>query len=262
MNRFLQILKAEILKTRHTRITWITLAGFALGPVIGGLFMLIVMHPDAVAQSSILKIKTDMLAFTADWQSYMGLLAQVVAMGGVFVFGFVASWIFGREYSDGTAKDLLALPLPRASIIHAKFITYFIWCIILAISIFLIGLGVIVLLDLPGYSHVILAESIKIYFITTLLTIAMGPPIAFFAFIGKGYLAPLGFIVFTLILAQVIAAVGAGNLFPWSIPALYSGAAGEYKSDLNLWSYIIFFITSTAGYLATVFWWKNADQTK
>ena len=85
---------------------------------------------------------------------------------------------------------------------------------------------------------------------------------AFFAFIGKGYLAPLGFIVFTLILAQVIAAVGAGNLFPWSVPALYSGAAGEYKSDLNLWSYIIFFITSVAGYLATVYWWKFADQTK
>jgi len=118
MNHFNQILSTEILKTRHTKITWLTLLGFALGPLMGGLFMLVFKHPDAVAESSILKNKADMLSFTADWDSYLSLLSQVVALGGFVVFGFVASWIFGREYADGTAKDLIALPVSRSSIIH------------------------------------------------------------------------------------------------------------------------------------------------
>ena len=51
-----------------------------------------------------------MMNFSADWNSYFGILTQSIGVGGVLIFGFVASWIFGREYSDGTAKDLLALP--------------------------------------------------------------------------------------------------------------------------------------------------------
>jgi ABC-2 type transport system permease protein len=37
------------------------------------------------------------------------MLAQGIAIGGLFVFGFIMSWIFGREYTDRTMKDLLAL---------------------------------------------------------------------------------------------------------------------------------------------------------
>jgi ABC-type transport system involved in multi-copper enzyme maturation permease subunit len=40
----------------------------------------------------------------------------------VIGFAFVTSWVFGREYSDRTVKDLLALPAPRSSIVLSKFI--------------------------------------------------------------------------------------------------------------------------------------------
>ena len=258
----IQPLIAEILKTRHTKITWITFLAFTIGPIMGGLFMFIAQHPEAVKESSLIKNKAALLAFTADWNSYLGLLDQVVGMGGVILFGFVASWIFGREYSDGTAKDLLALPLPRIQIIHAKFFTYLFWCLALAIFNFTVGVLIGILLNLPGYSGEILSEHLKIYLITTLLTIALGPPVAFIALVGRGYLAPLGFVIFTMIFAQIIAAIGLGTYFPWSIPALFSGAAGEYKEALNLVSYGILIFTSVGGYLISILWWKHADQTK
>jgi ABC-type transport system involved in multi-copper enzyme maturation permease subunit len=257
-----QPLIAELHKNRHAKITWITFIALAMGPLMGGLFMLIAKYPEAVAESSLIKYKAALFALTADWKSYLEILSQVIGIGGVVLFGFVASWIFGREYSDGTAKDLLALPVSRFRIIHAKFITYLIWCLALSLSSLLIGLCIGTLLDLPGFTGPLLIENIKVYIITTLITIALGPPVAFAALIGKGYLAPLGFVIFTLIFAQIIAAIGMGTYFPWSIPALYSGAAGEYKDALNSTSYIILFITSLAGYLATGFWWKHADQTK
>src|SRR5699024_12695086 len=65
------------------------------------------------------------IAGEATWPSYLNLYAQIIAVGGIFVFGFVNSWIFGREYADNTIKDLLALPYPRAVIVLAKFVTSF-----------------------------------------------------------------------------------------------------------------------------------------
>ena len=253
---------AEFQKSRHTKITWITFIALAMGPFMGALFMFIAQHPDAVAESSLIQYKAALFAITADWISYFEILTQVIGIGGVVLFGFVASWIFGREYSDNTAKDLIALPVPRTSIIHAKFITYLAWCLALAMSCMVIGLGMGAILRLEGYSGELLTANLKIYTVTTLTTIALGPPVALIALIGRGYLAPLGFVIFTLMFAQIIAALGVGSYFPWSIPALYSGAAGEYKEALNAASYIILGLTSIAGYIATALYWKHADQKK
>lgn len=90
----------------------------------------------------------------------------------------------------------------------------------------------------------------------------LGTPIAFFAIWGKGYLAPLGFVALTLVVAQIIAATGYGYYFPWSVPGLYSGAGGEYTAQLDFTSYTIVILTSIVGYVATVLYWNYSDQTK
>jgi ABC-2 type transport system permease protein len=121
-------------------------------------------------------------------------------------------------------------------------------------------LGIILLL--PTMDTGLLMQSLTEYFITTVLTIIVGVPIAFFALYGKGYLAPLGFVALTLVFAQVIAATGYGSYFPWSVPGLYSGAGGEYKNLLDHFSYAILMLTGIAGYLTTIIYWQVADQAK
>jgi ABC-2 type transport system permease protein len=88
------------------------------------------------------------------------------------------------------------------------------------------------------------------------LTIALVTPVAFFASAGHSYLAPLGFVFLTLLLAQVVAVAGWGEYFPWSIPALF--AQGE---PLGAISYVIVVVTCAVGIAATISWWKLADQT-
>ncbi len=124
MHEQLEAVKAELIKCQYANIIWITFIAFGLAPLMGGVFMLIISAPDAMAIAGPLKAKSEMMNFTADLKSYLGILTQSVGVGGVLVFGFVASWIFGREYSEGTAKDLLALPTSRAKIINAKFLIY------------------------------------------------------------------------------------------------------------------------------------------
>jgi ABC-type transport system involved in multi-copper enzyme maturation permease subunit len=258
----MNVLKAELMKIKYSNILWITFIAFALAPLMGGIFILIVQDPEALQNAGPLSAKTEMMNFSASWNSYFGILTQAIGVGGVLIFGFVASWIFGREYSDNTAKDLLALPTSRAQIINAKFIIYIIWCLLLVVSNLLIGLIIGVILKLPFE----VAEGWKgffsDYFITFSLTVLLGTPIAFFALWGKGYLAPLGFVALTLVFAQVIAATGYGYYFPWSIPGLYSGAGGEYKEQLNLGSYLILFSTAVVGFYLTKVYWNYADQTK
>ncbi len=229
---------------------------------MGGVFMLIMRNPEAMAKAGGLSAKAQVMNLSANWNSYFGILTQAIGVGGVLVFGFVASWIFGREYSDGTAKDLLSLPTSRTNILNAKFIVYIIWCFALTISNLLIGLLIGTILQLSSMEMSLVTGHVTNYIATTVMTILIGTPIAFFAIWGKGYLAPLGFVALTLVFAQIIAATGYGYYFPWSVPGLFSGAGGEYKAQLNLVSYIILILTSVAGYLATVTFWKYADQTK
>jgi ABC-2 type transport system permease protein len=258
----LQALRAELLKNKYSNILWVTFIAFSLAPVMGGVFMLIMQNPEAMAKAGGLSAKAQAMAFSSDWDSYFGILTQAIGVGGVLVFGFVASWVFGREYSDGTAKDLLSLPTSRAKILNAKFIVYITWCFALTISNLFVGSVIGSILQLPSMEKHLFLVHLENYLLTTLMTVLIGTPIAFFAIWGKGYLAPLGFVALTLVFAQVIAATGYGYYFPWSVPGLFSGAGGEYKAQLNIVSYLLLVMTGLAGYIATIWYWKNADQTK
>lgn len=127
MKQQMLAIQAEFIKIRNSKILWVTFIAFSLAPVMGGVFILIIQHPEALAQAGGLTLKARAMHFEGNWESYIALLTQTIGVGGVLVFGFIASWIFGREYADGTAKDLLSLPTSRAKIVHAKFITYLIW---------------------------------------------------------------------------------------------------------------------------------------
>lgn len=262
MKQQMLAIQAEFIKIRNSKILWVTFIAFSLAPVMGGVFILIIQHPEALAQAGGLTLKARAMHFEGNWESYIALLTQTIGVGGVLVFGFIASWIFGREYADGTAKDLLSLPTSRAKIVHAKFITYLIWCLALAISNLLTGFIIGTFLHLPKIDMEMLPTILSEYFIAAFLTILIGTPIAFFALWGKGYLTPLGFVALTLVFAQIIAATGFGSYFPWSIPGLYSGAAEEYKKLLDIYSYAIVVFTGVAGYYGTILFWKFADQTK
>lgn len=261
MKKQLLAIQAEFLKNKHARIRWVTVIAFAIAPLFAGVFMFLMKGDGQEAISGVLKTKADVMGIKADWQSLLSVLSQAVGVGGVLIFGFVTSWLFGREYSDGTAKDLLALPVSRTKILNAKFVYYVFWCLGLAVSNLIIGLIIGFALQLEGWSAAVFIESMGIYFATTFLIILLNTPIAFFALWGRGYLAPLGVVALLLVFSQIIGAMGMGAYFPWSVPGIYSGMAGEeLKMQLNEMSFIILIFTSLVGYIGTLLWWRYSDQ--
>lgn len=258
MHLFLTAVLTEWLKVRKSVILWVSFIAFALGPVMGGLILFLIGRADAALEGGMLMEKARMMSFDSSWESYIQILTQVVGVGGVLVFGFVSSWIFGREYSDKTVKDLLALPTPRSTILNAKFTIYILWCLVLVGSNLILGLLVG---KVTGLGQVLFSlSSLRMYFITAILVILLGPPVAFFAIWGEGYLAPLGFVALTLVFSQIIGALGFGHYFPWALPGLYSGSAGAYKDLIDVWSYLLLVGISVLGWAATHIYWNKADQ--
>ncbi len=254
---------AEVLKNRHSPIIWVTFLAFSLAPVFGGVFMHLIKDGGMDGLSGAFKMKAEMLSFEANWNSLLGLLSQAVGIGGVLIFGFVASWLFGREFSDGTSKDLLALPISRIEIINAKFIFYLVWCIALVVSNLILGLIIGYLLEIPGWDSDMFTVNLKIYFTTTILIIMLNTPIAFFAFCGKGFITPLGVVALLLVVAQIFGAMGFGAYFPWAVPGIYAGSGGiELAATLDYYSFGLIILMSVLGYLGTIYWWKYTDQTK
>ena len=256
MRELAQAVYVELLKIRRSGVLLFTTLGFALLPLVGGFFMIVLKDPELAQRVGLISAKAHMLAGAADWPTYLELLAQALAVGGIILFGFIGSWVFGREYADHTVKDLLALPMPRTKIVAAKFVVTVIWSAALAILVLIFGLGIGAVIGLAQASPQVLLHGSGGIVVAGCLTIALVTPVAFFASAGHGYLAPLGFVFLALLLAQVVAVAGWGEYFPWSVPALY--AQGE---PLGVVSYVIVAATSVLGIAGTLAWWAYADQT-
>ncbi len=261
MSALLQTIGVELLKARRSKVPLFTALGFSLAPIAGGFFMIVLKDPELAKNMGLISAKAQIVAGTADWPAYFGMLAQAAAMGGMIVFSFIVSWVFGREYSDHTIKDLLALPTSRRSIVYAKFIVVAIWSVLLTVLIVLIGFAVGVIVVLPLASSAVFFTGITTMLACALMTIIVVLPIAFFAGLGRGYLAPMGFAMLALILAQLVGATGWGEFFPWSIPSMYSGAAGPEAARLGVVSFLIVIATGILGVIATILWWERADHT-
>lgn len=250
---------AESLKIRRSKMLWITILAALFMAGMMGFLMFIAKNPELASKMGLLGTKSSIME-NVDWPSYLVLLTEMISALGLMGFGFLASWVFGREYSDRTVTDLLALPIPRSFIVLSKFMVVVIWSALLAFILLIFALVVGGMIGLSGWSEGIAYNGVYAYTVTALLTILLCTPVAFFASYGRGYLPPIGFVILTLIVGQFIVALNLGPYFPWAIPGLYSVAAGSGGPQLGAASYIILVLTSFLGLVATFAWWRYADQ--
>ncbi|MDF0515322.1 ABC transporter permease [Agromyces sp. H3Y2-19a] len=172
--------------------------------------------PDLVA-------KLGPLAAQGGWAGYLSAATQVTSAGGFLACGVVASWAYGREFTDGTIAGLYALPVRRTTIAGAKLTAYLAWAlaasVLLAAALPLVGL-------VAGFGTLGPAELGALWRLAALtpLTALMAVPAAWIATLTRG---PLGGIAATVVLvasAQILVLSGAGEWFPPAVPALWAMA--------------------------------------
>jgi ABC-2 type transport system permease protein len=259
MNSISDMLWIELRKAIRSRMPLFTALGSLLLPLGTAFLLFVSRNPEIARQLGLISTKANLLASTAtNWPTYLGMVGQILAMGGMLLFVLIISWVFGREFVDGTLKDLLAVPVDRAHILLAKFIVTAIWSAGLAVLMFGLSLIMGTLIQLPQGSTTIFLQACSRAAVTVCLVIAAMLPFAFFASLGRGYLLPVGVVFLTLILANLVVVVGWGEYFPWAVLGLYA----QGKDSLPPVSFVIVVLTGLVGMVGTYVWWKYADQTR
>jgi ABC-2 type transport system permease protein len=259
MNNLADMIWIEQRKAIRSRMPLWTVLGSMLMPIGIAFLIFVSRNPEISQKLGLISAKADLIKYsTTDWPAYMRFYSMLLAAGGFMLFVLVISWVFGREFADGTLKDMLAVPVQRSSILLAKFILVAIWSVGMSIVMFIASLAMGAVIQLPGWSLSIILEGIQLMAVTVCLTIVGVMPFAFFASVGRGYLLPIGVAILTLFMANLVVIIGWGEYFPWAVSVIY--AQGE--SALAPISYGIVMITGLAGMLATYLWWKNADQSR
>ncbi|VVJ22101.1 bacitracin ABC transporter [Amycolatopsis camponoti] len=253
---------AEVLKARRSRLPWVTVLAFTVAGVFGTLVMFVLQDLSRARALGLLGTKASLTGGSADWPASFALLAQIVAVGGVGVFGLVVIWLFGREFSQHTIKDLLALPTARTTVVGAKFAVAALWCLALAGYLLLLGLLLGTTIGLRGWSAAVAARGLGEVLATAVMTILLVTPFAFAASLGRGYLAGVAALITAVFLAQVVALVGYGRYFPWSVPALFTGLAGPGHDPPGVVGYLLVLLVGATGVATTAAWWRGADQDR
>ncbi|GAB2817336.1 ABC transporter permease [Lentzea nigeriaca] len=258
----INVLATELLKARRSRVPWVTALAFTVVALVGGLFMFILQDQERARSIGLIGTKASLAGGAADWPTYLSFLAQSTAVGGMIVFGLVEIWTFGREFSQYTVKDLLALPTPRVTIVAAKFTVVAAWCLLLTAQLLVLGLLIGTVLRLPGWSTVQVFSGLLQVGAVALLTVLLTTPVAFAACVGRGYLPGVGVMIAAVFCAQIVAALGYGQYFPWSVPALFSGLAGPDQPSPGTLGVVLVVLVGAAGAAGTALWWRQADHDR
>nr|WP_277605888.1 ABC transporter permease [Glycomyces sp. L485] len=167
--------------------------------------------------------KLGQTADVAGWPLMIATVTQIVAAGALLAFGITLSWVFGREFTDGTVYGLFALPVTRTAQTAAKFIVHFGWSVVaaavltglVALAGFAIGLGGI---DAP------IAEGLGRLFTLCAMSGLVAAPAAWAATFGRGPMAGIAATIGLIVLAQVavLAFPEASAWFPIAAPALWA----------------------------------------
>jgi ABC-2 type transport system permease protein len=150
MRNLANMIWVEWYKAGRSRMPIFTALGFLLMPLVDTFFMIILKDPDFARRAGLISAKAQLMAGTADWPTFLAVLAQAVAVGGTLLFCLIGSWVFGREFVDGTVKDWLAVPVARGTILLAKFIVVMLWSLALTVMIYFVALLVGAMIGLPS----------------------------------------------------------------------------------------------------------------
>ena len=259
MNTLKSMVWVELKKASRSVMPLSTAIIILFIPLACGLMMLIYKDPVFAREAGIISVKAHWMGGTADWPSYMNMLSLAVGIAGMLLFSLVQTWIFGREFMDKTMKDLMAVPVNRSIIVLAKFIVSLIWSVGLTLEMYLVSMLVGALIGLPGGTSNVLIDGSITILITAILVMGVVTPAAYFASIGRGYFPGFGFAIISLAIANILALMGWGHLFPWSIPLLFADTA-KRSTDIIPISYLIIIFTAVLGVFMTIRWWLTADQ--
>jgi len=205
-------------------LRWTTLllvVGLAL--IVGGMTLAVrAGDPQVVA-------KLGIVADLEGWAAVSAMAAQVTSAGALVAMGVALSWLFGREFAEGTVAGLFALPVSRAATAVAKLLVFLTWvaatALVLGVAVWLVGAA-----SGAGALDEASATALGRQLLLGLLTGCIATPAAWAATLGRGLLPGIATTIGIVVVSQVMAVAGVGAWFPFTAPALWAIEPGTVSA--------------------------------
>jgi ABC-2 type transport system permease protein len=207
----------EFRKARSSRVLWSTGVLLAVGVATIAAAMVLAARsgdPDILA-------KLGPQAASGDWPAFVSVAVQITSAAAVLAYGVGVSWLYGREFADGTIPGLFGLPIGRGTLAVAKLVVYQVWaaCVALALVLLLLGAGIAVGLGAPDPDTLVgLGRLVALGLLTALIAV----PCAFATSLGRGLLPGIAAAVAILVISQVSMVADLASWVPFVAPALWA----------------------------------------
>ena len=223
------ILRAELLKWKRSWVLWAALLAAGVAPAFNALLVWGARRVAGTAGEGV----------SIPWE---GFFAQVGLFANLLVypllFGFVVTYAVVREYQEGAATNLFALPASRTGILLAKLGAA---ALILAVAVVAaVPLAVIAGLPVLGYlpSWDAVAAGLGLHLVSGLAQFLLVPVVLWLAVLGRNYVLPLAAAGFFVVANIFTAFAGDEALWiPTAIPAWTAQARylPEIAAHLPAW---------------------------
>lgn len=227
----MRALKAEFLKLKDSRtLLWTAIVVVAYA-VVASVLNATLLHDPAVTKGiasagGAFKQAVDQGFYVVNWPNQLRVAIQGVSgTWGVMLFSFVAAYVFGREYKDGTGRNMLTAPVRREYFVLAKMIVVACWVfalMFLSLTLHVIGIAVA---GVPGFAWRYIGRALADGLAVTLLLYFTLPIIAWMTMAGRGYLRAMLLAFVAMMVGNGLAATDASRYYPWNMPIHVVGAS-------------------------------------
>jgi ABC-2 type transport system permease protein len=236
----LRALRAEFLKLNRSKAVWGTVAIVAMF----GLLTIVVTRFE------------DLSVRHATWSETLVLGPQFMAgWWGLVVFGMAAAALFGSEFGDGTAANMLTTPIRREYFVVAKMIVLALWTAALAFVAVASQMAAAASLGADGFAWDIVVQRTGDSLLVAVMIYMTLPIVALISMVGRGYLAPMLYSSALTALSLAATFLGWERWLPWAMQLTVAGGIappGILDTTLPPASWVILVAMFVAG-LAAVF---------
>lgn len=242
MSTFRIATAVEARKARSSIVLRATAGLIVLG--VCGLAAMVILAARSGNQELVAKLGPG--AATADWPALLSTGVQITAAGGLLGFGVGISWLFGREFADGTVAALFGLPVGRGRIAMAKLVVYATWAVGIS-ALLVVGLLVTGLATGLGPPDATAVSGLARQLVLGLLTALIAVPAGWAASWGRGLLPGIAVTIGILVVAQVSVLGDFASWLPIVAPAFWAmqPAAGTALALLTVPSVPLVFGAAT-----------------
>lgn len=239
------LLYTEFLKLKRSQMFIISIIGAAIAPFVCFVAFLDmkIERPDVPILMNEVFSQTNMF---------------IVLLIGVPLYGVITAYLYNREYSENTLKNLLTIPVSRISLFISKFSLLFVWITVMTSIAWVLTVVFGIIGQFEDISTILLINTFKVYIVGGILLFLLSTPTILVTHLFKNYVTT---IVFTLLITMINVLIVKSKyiaLYPWT--AVHVIATNSFIPDYPPgYSYISVFAAFIIGFIASIIYFMKED---